>query len=53
MAELVEGHIRTHVLDPRRKPTGAQRSAADEMVDIVRAYLSSEFFVAASAIARS
>ena len=39
MAELVEGHIRFHVLDPKRKPTAAQAAAADDLVKIVNAYL--------------
>ncbi len=39
MAELVEGHIRFHVLDHRRKPTAAQSAAADDLVKIVNAYL--------------
>jgi len=39
MAELIEGHIREHVIDPGRKPTTAQSAAADELVDVVRAYL--------------
>src|ERR1700736_2625076 len=29
MAELLEGHIRFHVLDPPRKPASAQAQAAD------------------------
>jgi len=39
MAEVAEGHIREHVIDPNRKPTNAQLEAADELVDLVRAYL--------------
>lgn len=39
MAEVAEGHIREHVIDPARKPSGAQLEAADELVDLVRAYL--------------
>jgi DNA-binding FrmR family transcriptional regulator len=39
MAELLEDHVRFHVLDPKRTPTSAQALAADELVDIVRAYL--------------
>lgn len=39
MAELVEDHVRFHVLDPARKPTAEQAVAADELVDIIRAYL--------------
>jgi len=39
MAELVEGHIREHLVDPGRKPTVHERRAADELVDIVRRYV--------------
>jgi DNA-binding FrmR family transcriptional regulator len=39
MAELLEDHVRFHVLDPARKPTSEQAVAADELVDIVRSYL--------------
>ena len=39
MAELVEDHVRFHVLDPGRKPTSEQALAADELIDIIRSYL--------------
>jgi DNA-binding FrmR family transcriptional regulator len=39
MAELVEGHIRFHVLDPSRGKDSPEAAAAEELVDIVRAYL--------------
>jgi FrmR/RcnR family transcriptional regulator, repressor of frmRAB operon len=39
MAELLEGHIRSHVLDPKRKPSSEQVLAADEVIDMVKAYL--------------
>jgi DNA-binding FrmR family transcriptional regulator len=39
MAEVAEGHIRGHVIDPDRKPSDAQLEAADELVDLVHAYL--------------
>jgi len=39
MAEVAEGHIREHVIDPARKPSKAQIEAADELVDMVKAYL--------------
>ena len=39
MAQVAEGHIREHVIDPARKPSAAQLEAADELVDVVRAYL--------------
>jgi DNA-binding FrmR family transcriptional regulator len=39
MTELLEGHIRHHVLDPRRKPNSEQTLAADEVIDMVKTYL--------------
>lgn len=39
MAELVEDHVRFHVLDPKQKPTSEQALAADELLDIIRSYL--------------
>jgi DNA-binding FrmR family transcriptional regulator len=39
MAELVEGHIWFHVLDPDRPKDSPQAAAAEELIDIVRAYL--------------
>ena len=39
MAELLEGHIRSHVLDGRQKPTSQQAMAADEVIEMVKSYL--------------
>jgi DNA-binding FrmR family transcriptional regulator len=39
MAELLEDHVRFHVLDPARKTTSEQAVAADELMEIVRSYL--------------
>jgi DNA-binding FrmR family transcriptional regulator len=39
MAELVEGQIRYHVLDPNRAPGSPQAEAAEDLIDIVRTYL--------------
>jgi DNA-binding FrmR family transcriptional regulator len=40
MAELLEGHIRSHVLiSGKQKPTSAQAVAADEVIDMVKSYL--------------
>lgn len=39
MAELVEDHVRFHVIDPKLKPSSEQALAVDELVDIIRAYL--------------
>ena len=39
MAELLEGHIRSHVLKGKHKATSQQQSAADEVIDMVKSYL--------------
>jgi FrmR/RcnR family transcriptional regulator, repressor of frmRAB operon len=39
MAEIVEGHIRFHVLDPEHPASPDQAEAAQELVDIVKAFL--------------
>jgi DNA-binding FrmR family transcriptional regulator len=39
MAEVIEGHIRFHVLDPKTKPTDEQTQAADDLIHALRAYL--------------
>jgi DNA-binding FrmR family transcriptional regulator len=39
MAELLEGHIRSHVLTGKHKPSSQQVVAADEVIDMVKSYL--------------
>jgi DNA-binding FrmR family transcriptional regulator len=39
MAEVIEGHIRFHVLDPEVAPTGEQSKAAEDLIHALRAYL--------------
>ena len=39
MAELLEGHIRSHVLNGKQKPTSQQVVAADEVIEMVKSYL--------------
>jgi DNA-binding FrmR family transcriptional regulator len=39
MAELLEGHIKSHVLNGKHRPTAQQVVAADEVIDMVKAYL--------------
>jgi DNA-binding FrmR family transcriptional regulator len=38
MAELLEGHIRNHVLAEKKSTTG-QTAAAEEVIEMVRSYL--------------
>lgn len=39
MAEMLEGHIRSHVLSGKHKPTSGQATAADEVIAMVKSYL--------------
>jgi len=39
MAEVIDGHIRFHVLDPKTRPTDEQTQAADDLMHALRAYL--------------
>ena len=38
VAELIEDHLRFHVLDPELRPS-KRRDAATELLDVVRAYV--------------
>ncbi len=38
-AEIIEGHIRFHVVNPDRRPTSNQARAAQELIDVINAYL--------------
>lgn len=39
MTEIIEGHIREHILAPDEEPTAAQRKAAEELMEILRAFV--------------
>ena len=39
MLVVLEGHLRTHVLDPEQPPTPEQSSAAESMVELLKTYL--------------
>jgi DNA-binding FrmR family transcriptional regulator len=39
MAEVIDGHVRFHVIDPDRNPTSSQAQAAQELLDVVKAYM--------------
>lgn len=39
IAEVIEDHIREHMLDPAASPDDARTVAADQLIEIVRAYL--------------
>jgi len=39
MAEVIEGHVRFHVLPPHAAANSPQVEAAEDLIDIVNAYL--------------
>jgi len=39
MAEVVEDHIRMHMIDPDRKPTERESEAAEELVSVMHSYI--------------
>ena len=39
MAEVVEDHVRTHLVDAKRHPNALNRDAADSLLGVVRTYL--------------
>lgn len=38
MAELIEGHVFEHIIDPKTKPSSEQTRAADKLLSVVKAY---------------
>lgn len=39
VAEIIEDHVRFHVLDSDARPTSKQARAAEELIEVVRAYV--------------
>jgi DNA-binding FrmR family transcriptional regulator len=39
MAEVLEGHVRFHVVDSRQKQTAEQAHATEELIELVNRYL--------------
>jgi DNA-binding FrmR family transcriptional regulator len=39
MGEVVEDHIRTHLVDPEKNPGALNADAADQLIEVVRSYL--------------
>jgi DNA-binding FrmR family transcriptional regulator len=39
MGEVMEDHIRMHLIDPALHPTVETANAAEELIDVVRSYL--------------
>jgi FrmR/RcnR family transcriptional regulator, repressor of frmRAB operon len=38
MAEVVEDHVRTHLVDPVKDPTALNAEAADQLLEVVHSY---------------
>jgi FrmR/RcnR family transcriptional regulator, repressor of frmRAB operon len=39
MAEVIEGHIRFHVVDPDHNPASERAKAAQELIDVIKMYM--------------
>jgi len=39
MAEIIEDHIREHVVDPARERSTRRSRGAEELIEVVQAYL--------------
>ncbi len=39
MAEVLDGHIRFHVMDPDENPRSEKARATQELIDVLRSYL--------------
>ena len=39
MAEVVEEHVRTHLVDEEKNPGALNKEAAEQLLDVVRSYL--------------
>jgi DNA-binding FrmR family transcriptional regulator len=39
MVEIIDGHVRGHILDPKQQPTAEQTKAAEQLLEIVRAFV--------------
>jgi DNA-binding FrmR family transcriptional regulator len=39
MGEVVEDHVRTHLVDADRYPGALNREATDQLIDVIRTYL--------------
>jgi DNA-binding FrmR family transcriptional regulator len=39
MAEVVEDHVRSHLVDAAKHPSALKKEAAEQLLDVVRTYL--------------
>jgi DNA-binding FrmR family transcriptional regulator len=39
MAEVLEGHVREHIVDPAKERSASRAEAAQQLIDVLRSYL--------------
>lgn len=39
ISEIIEGHVRNHVIGPSQKPAREQKKAAEEVIAVVKKYM--------------
>ena len=39
MSELIEDHVRFHVMEPEKKQASSQRVAAEQLISVIKTYL--------------
>lgn len=39
MAEVIEDHVRTHLVDPQKHPGALDAEATEQLLDVIRTYL--------------
>lgn len=39
MAEVLEGHIRHHIIDPKRRPSASETRGIEETIKVLRSFL--------------
>ncbi len=39
LVEILEGHVRQHIVDPDKRPRSPQTEAAEELINVIRSYL--------------
>ncbi|HEY7317540.1 MAG TPA: metal/formaldehyde-sensitive transcriptional repressor [Candidatus Binatia bacterium] len=39
VGEVIEGHIRFHIVNPDEKPTSQQAKAAQQLIEVIRSYV--------------
>jgi FrmR/RcnR family transcriptional regulator, repressor of frmRAB operon len=39
LVEILDGHLRQHIVDPDKRPRSPQTDAAEELIGVIRSYL--------------